>query len=70
MEGKSLPIVFDYVLPIRQSSPLFFFLLPLQLKGGNLLVLSNICSLIFSFFPSFSKGQKSLVLVFKVGIQF
>ncbi len=26
MEGKSLPIVFDYVLPIRQSSPFFFFL--------------------------------------------
>ena len=68
VEGKSLPIVFDYVLPIRQSS--FFYLLPLQLKGGNLLVLSNICSLNFLFFPSFSEGQKSLLFVFKVGIQF
>ena len=27
VEDKSLPIVFDYVLPIRQSSPFFFFFL-------------------------------------------
>ena len=62
MEGKSLPVVFDYVFPIRQSSPFLFFfqlvlklhpylLAPLQLKGGNLLVL-HICFLISFFFPS------------------
>ena len=48
VEDKSLPIVSDYVLPIRQSSPFSFFFFstcfkiistscffPLQLKGGN-----------------------------------
>ena len=60
MEGKSLPVVFDYVLPISQSSPLFFFLLPLQLKGGNLLVLSNICLLIIIYFFLLLAKNKSL----------
>ena len=33
VEGKSLPIVFDYVLPIRQSSPFFvFFFFSTRLK--------------------------------------
>ena len=67
VEDKSLLIVFDYFLTIRQSSPFFslfffqlvlnsttrIFLSPLQLKGGNLLVLPHICLLIFSFFPFF-----------------
>ena len=32
VEGKPLPIVFDYVLPIRQCSPFSFFLSQLVLK--------------------------------------
>ena len=60
VEGKSLPVVFDYVLPISQSSPFFFSLLPLQLKGGNLLVLSNICLLIIIYFFLLLAKNKSL----------
>ena len=67
VEGKSLPVVFDFVLPIEIKSLLLFFTCSLyELKGGNWLVLSNI---LFTFFPpSFSEGQKSLLFVFKVGI--
>ena len=72
VEDKSLPIVFNYVLPIRQSSPFFFFfsffqlvlklhpylLVPLQLKGGNLLVL-HICFLILSLLLAKNKSLSS-----------
>ena len=67
VEGKSLPIVFDYVLPIWQSSPFFFqlvlklhpyLLVPLQLKGGNLLIL-HICFLILSLLLAKNKSLSS-----------
>ena len=83
VEGKPLPIVFDYVLPIRQSSPLFFFLfklfLQLVLKLHPYLLApftingrkSPRSPYLFSYsFPSFGEEQKSPLFVFKVGIQF
>ena len=76
VEGKSLPIVFDYVLPIRQSF-LFFFrfsffqlvlklhpylLAPFTIKGRK----SPHSPYLFSYsFPSFGEEQKSLLFVFK-----
>ena len=81
-ESKSLPIVFDYVLPIRKSFPFFFFLFfffqlvlklhpyllaPFTIKGRK----SLRSPYLFSYsFPSFGEEQKSLLFVFKVGIQF
>ena len=79
VEGKSLPVVFDYVLPIRQSSPFFFLFFfstcfkitpvsscPFTIKGRK----SPHSPYLFSYsFPSFNKEQKSLLFVFKVYIQ-
>ena len=58
VEGKPLPIVFDYVLPIRQSSPFSFFLSQLILKLYPYLVpftikgreLTRSFSYLFTFF--------------------
>ena len=84
VEDKSLPIVFDYVLPIRQSSSfsfLFFFLslvlklypylVPFTIKGRELTrSLSHLFYLpFFFFFSSFTEEQKSLLLVFNMDIQ-
>ena len=83
VEDKSLPILIDYILPIRQSSPFFsfFFLTRLKLTPVSSCPLynwregtssfSSIFVYLFSFsFPSFSEEQKSLLFVFKVDIQF
>ena len=73
VEDKSLPIVSDYVLPIRQSSPFFFFQLvlklyphfvfPFTIEGRELPVF------FFFFFFSFTEEQKSLLFVFNMDIQ-
>ena len=82
VEDKSFPIVFDYVLPIKQSSffSFFFFffcqlvlnlhpylLAPFTIKGRK----SPRSPYFFSYsFPSFGEEQKYVLFVFKVGMQF
>ena len=81
MEGKPLPIVFDYVLPVRQSSPFSFFffsqlvlklypyLVPFTIKGRELTrSFSHLFYFLF-FFSSCSEEQKSLLFVFNMDIQ-
>ena len=66
VEGKTLPIVFDYVLPIRQSSPFFSFfffqpvlklhpylLVPFTIKGRELTRSFQYLFTYFFFLPFF-----------------
>ena len=74
VEDKSLPIVSDYVLPIRQSSPFSFFffqlvlklyphlVFPFTIKGGNFPVFF----LFFFFLPkNKSLSSSSLIWIYK-----
>ena len=79
VEDKSLPIVFDYVLPIRQSSlfsflfsfslvlKLYPYLVPFSLKGRELI--SHICftyPLFFLLLPkNKSLSSSSLIWIYK-----
>ena len=71
VEDKSLPIVSDYVLPIRQSSLFSFFFFQLVLKLYPYLVFPFTIKgwELPCFFSSFTEEQKSLLFVFNMDIQ-